>query len=139
MCLRMAVALDTSKKLRNYIESNNITCVLNNAKWNNLFEVLKEIESVLDFQRKDLDEDAGLHWDSDIYHIFGGYQYIEWLNIRAMTAERQGALMPDKVTNHIDLLLVALKQTSVPYSIYADGVRVWGYLREGNSVNWQNT
>ena len=128
-------------KLRRYIEKNQITCVLNDTKWEQLFQSLKKIEWTLDFQRKDLDEQdpEESNWDSDIYHVMGESQNIEWLYIRAQVSEHQGALLKPKITDNTPLLLEAIKHANIPYSMHKDGVKIWGYLRPGVSPNWSST
>lgn len=134
--------LNTKAKLTRYVEENQITCVLNDTKWERLFNELKEIDGVLDFQRKDLDEEEEPnpeYWDGDLYHIIGEWQQIEWLNIRALVSESKGALLEPVITDHIDSLINALSKANIPFEKHNDGVRIWGYLRPGISPQWANT
>lgn len=130
--------LDTRSKLKGYIESENIASVLNNTKWERLFNELKKIEFALDFQRKDLDEfePNSDDWDSDLYHVFGGCEQIEWLNIRALIRHSKGSLVKPKIEDNTSLLLKILQQSGVPYCMHNDGIRIWGYLRPGVSPEW---
>lgn len=132
---------NTNPKLRRYIEENQITCVLNDTKWEHLFQSLKKIEWTLDFQRKDLDEQDPdeSNWDADIYHVMGECQKIEWLYIRAQVSEHKGALLEPKITDNTPLLLEAIKHANIPYALHKDGVKIWGYLRPGVSPNWSST
>lgn len=102
---------------------------------------LKEIDGILDFQRKDLDEKepSPEYWDGDLYHVVGEWQQIEWLNIRALVSQSKGALLEPVIINHIDLLIEALNKAGIPFEKYGDGVRVWGYLRPEVSPQWVNT
>jgi hypothetical protein len=132
---------DAKYKLHRYIESENLTSVLNNTKWNRIFSELKSIGCYIDFQRKDIDEEFTDHeyWCSDIYNVFGGWEHIEWLNIRALTFHRRGALVKPKIEDNIQLLIKAISNSGVPYCKHGDGVRVYGYLRIGVSPEWVTT
>lgn len=93
--------LKVKSKLTKYLEENQISSVLNDTKWERLFEQLREIEEILDFQRKDLDapEPDESYWDGDFYHVMGEWQRIEWLNIRALVSESKGTLLQPVVTD----------------------------------------
>ncbi|MFB2707326.1 DUF6678 family protein [Marinobacter shengliensis] len=133
--------LRLKSKLTKYLEENQISSVLNDSKWERLFELLREIEGALDFQRKDLDEPEPdeSYWDGDLYHVMGEWQRIEWLNIRALVSESKGALLQPVVTDRTDLLIQALEKAGTPFERLKDGVRIWGYLRPGVSPQWANT
>lgn len=133
--------LDSKSKLRRYLESEKITGVLNNTKWERLFSELKKIEFTLDFQRKDLDEvePAPTYWDSDLYHVLGGWEQIEWLNIRALISRNKGALVKPEIEDNTSLLISALEHAGTPYCLHNDGIRIWGYLRPGVSPEWAHT
>jgi hypothetical protein len=133
--------LDTKSKLKRYIERENISSVLNNTKWERLFKELQEIEFTLDFQRKDLDEaePSPDHWDSDLYHVIGAWEQIEWLNIRALISLPNGALVKPEIEDNTQLLIKALRQSGVPYCMNNDGIRIYGYLRPGVSPEWIST
>ncbi|NAW67276.1 DUF6678 family protein [Photobacterium halotolerans] len=133
--------LDTKSKLKRYIECENISSVLNNTKWDRLFKELQKIDFTLDFQRKDLDqsEPGPDDWDADLYHVMGAWEQIEWLNIRALISHPKGDLIKPEIENNTQLLINALQQSGIPYCIYHDGIRIWGYLRPGISPEWEST
>lgn len=133
--------LDTKSKLKRYLESANITSVLNNTKWERLFKELQKIEFTLDFQRKDLDEAEpnSDYWDGDLYHVLGGWEQIEWLNIRALISHHKGTLVKPDIEDNTSLLLSALAQSGAPYCLHNEGIRIWGYLRPGVSPEWAHT
>lgn len=128
-------------KLKRYIERENISSVLNSTKWERLFKELQKIEFTLSFQRKDLYETEPHpdYWDSCLYHVKGGLEEIEWLNIRALIIRHKGALVKPEIEDNTQLLIKALQQSSVPYCMHNDGIRIWGYLRPGLSPEWIGT
>lgn len=135
------MSLNAKSKLTKYLEENQIASVLSDTKWERLFEQLREIEGVLDFQRKDLDEPEPdeSYWDGDLYHVVSGCKHIEWLNIRALISHKRGALVEPVITDHTELLIQALVKAGTPFERRKAGVRVWGYLRPGVSPLWERT
>ena len=128
-------------RLRSYIKRENLTCVLNDTKWSELLEALSRIAGVLDFRRKDVrdPDDSNTPWCSDLPYMLGGWENIEWLDIRAQVSHRQGALLPPRIEDHTDQLIDALDSVGIPYSRTDDGARIRGYLRPGISPEWANT
>lgn len=126
------------KRLRSYVEREGLTCILNDTKWRQLFTTLERMQGVLCFRRRDVRDAPDLTpgWDGDIYHVFGGWENIEWLDIRAQVSRRRGALLPPDVEDHTDILMEAVRSSGVPFTMTSDGVRVWGYLRPGASPTW---
>ena len=77
------MSLDTKKKLKSYIEREQVVSVLNDTKWQKLFDSLRATEEYfLEFKRKDLDENEPDNWASDLYMQFGLWEKIEWIEIR---------------------------------------------------------
>jgi len=116
------------KRLRRYLEREGLTGVLNDTKWQQLFTALEGIQGVLDFRRRDVRDapETTPRWDSDIYHVFGGWENIEWLDIRAQVTHQRGALVAPEVEDHTDVLVDAVRASGVPFATTSDGVRVWG-------------
>jgi len=138
--LERNMELNNKSKILRYLEDENISSVMNDTKWERLFQELKKIEWTLDFQRKDLDETNidTEYWDGDLYHVFGSHQKIEWLNIRALLSKQKGVLVESEIEDNTAILLEALETSGVPYSKHGSGVRIWGYLRQGVSPEWEN-
>jgi hypothetical protein len=122
------MGLDSNKKLKSYIEREQLYCVLNDTKWNKLFNCLEPHQDNLDFQRKDLDESSPIEskWNGDIYEIFGLSQKVEWINIHILK-------------NHESDVLDSIKKANVPLSKHGENYRVWGYLRPEQSPEWLYT
>lgn len=126
-------------RLKNYIEREQLSGVLNDTKWQKLFDALEPLQEKLDFLRKDVRdaENTKPRWDSDLYHVFGLWENIEWICIRAKLSIPQGALLEPKIEDYTNELISVLKKTSIPYSRTADGIKIWGYLRSGVSPEWE--
>ena len=124
--------------LKHYLESEQIVSVMNNTKWNRLFEELEHIADLLRFRRKDLRdrESIPLHWGRDFYHVSGGQEVIEWLEISAVLERHRGQLAEPSIEDNSQTLLAALHRSGVPYCVSENVIRVWGYLRPGISPDW---
>ena len=104
-----------------------------------MFKSLEKIQGKLDFKRKDVREPErpDERWDGDIYHIFGSYQDIEWLKIRAQISIRTGALLEPKIEDHTDELVRLIRKAGIPFSRTESVIKIWGYVRLGASPNWE--
>jgi hypothetical protein len=134
------------QRLRAYIAREQLGSVMNDTKWERLLDALEPLYGFLEFRRKDVREsrtEASSRWNGDMYEVFGRWENIEWLEIRADRCARyEGALPPTlppiKAEDHTDDMLEALRAAGVPYERTEEGVRIWGYLRPGTSPNWDH-
>ncbi len=129
------------KQLKRYIAREGLTCVMTDTKWRRLLDALlspDQLRCALDYRRKDIQEGARdlTIWDEDEYHVFGGWDAIEWLDIRARILRRRGALQDPIIEDRTDELVAVLRSISVPFSLTKEGVRVWGYTRPGEAPEW---
>jgi len=125
-------------RLKRYIELEQLVSVLNDTKWNRLYEALLPIQGPLCFLRKDIRDPENLDpvWCTEIGYIFAGWESIEWLSVRAIIKEPQGELLPRKTYDFSDELIRAVREAGIPYSQTEDGIKIWGYLRPGVSPEW---
>jgi len=126
-------------KLIKYLENEKITSLLNSTKWNRLFTELESLGVYLKFQRKDLLDSHNLYWVSDIYHVFGGVEVIEWLTISGIEEIPQGQLLSPKLIDNSEAVERAICKAGLPYTYQGTDFRVWGYLRLGSSPQWAST
>jgi hypothetical protein len=112
-------------RLARYIEREQLVSVMNDTKWQRLFNALEPIAGFLDFRRKDVrgSEQESEPWCSDFYLMLGGWANIEWLDI---TAQR-----------NTPILIRAVREAGVAFSRSDTCVRIWGYLRPGVSPDWE--
>ena len=127
-----------AERLARCINREQLVSVMNDTKWQRLFNALQPIEGWLDFRRKSVREsDASESWHTDLYHMMGGWSNIEWLDIRAIKAISRGALVKPKVEDKTATLIEAVKGVGVPFSRHENYIRIWGYLRPGVSPQWE--
>lgn len=122
------MGLDSKQKLKSYIDREQIVSVLNDTKWQRLYDQLSAMDNYyIDFKRKDLDGEVPQEWQGDLHEQLGLWHKIEWLEIATDN-------------NHTKELHSAIQCSGVPYTIEQGVYRIWGYLRQGVSPAWaQNT
>jgi hypothetical protein len=127
----------TAKLLRD-LADQQLVSVLNKTKWERLFEELRRESLPVDFRRKDINEaeNSDGRWDGDIFHVFGGCEVIEWLDIRAKLSVSRGKLLEPEIHDFTTELVAAAKRAKIPYSVTHEGIRVWGYIGAGSNVQW---
>ena len=125
-------------KLKRYASRNGLSGVLNDTKWNELFELLKPMQGKLSFLRKDVRESeiSAQMWNGDFYHNFGQCENIEWLCISAQLSIRQGTLLSPKIEDHTEELILLVLRSGIPFSRTEEGVKIWGYLRPDSNPVW---
>ena len=128
-----------AERLARYIDRERLVSVMNDTKWQRLFNALQRIEGWLDFRRKDVRESEASSemWCSDFYMMFGGWTSIEWLDIRAVRVFRRGLLLKPQIDDKTERLIEAVKEVGVPFSRHENYIRIWGYLRPGVSPQWE--
>ena len=107
-----------AERLARYIEREQLVSVINDTKWQRLFEALEPIQASLDFRRKDVrgNETESERWCDDLYMMIGNSKNIEWLDIRAQQAVSHGALLQPKVEDNTPLLIQAVRRAGVRFS-----------------------
>lgn len=128
-----------AERLVRYIEREQLVSVMNDTKWQQLFDVLEPIQGWLDFRRKDVrgGEPESESWCSDLYMMLGNWRSIEWLDIRAERTIPRGALLEPKIEDTTALLIQSVKQAGVRFFQQEHCIRVWGYVRPGVSPYWK--
>lgn len=127
------------ERLKRHIEREQLVPVLNDTKWRRLMRALEPLEYTLDFRRKDVREDEPDldRWCSELHYMFGGWENIEWLDIRAILRIHRGALVEPERQDNIELLMGAVRKTGVTFTRHDYGVRIYGHIRPGTSQEWK--
>jgi len=128
-----------AERLARCINREQLVSVMNDTKWQRLFNALQPMECWLDFRRKDVRESdaASESWHTDLYHMMGGWRSIEWLDIRARETIWPGFLIKPKIVDKTATLIEAIKGAGVPFSRHENYIRIWGYVRPGVSPQWE--
>jgi len=101
--------------------------VMNNTKWEELRTAMCELEKLSpQWQTKDIETGYICQWDGEWFYHFseGGYETIEWVNIKIVSQEQKKAVLRSIVKIH------------VPGEETDEGFRVYGYLKLGQQVDY---
>ncbi|VVS96526.1 conserved hypothetical protein [Marinobacter salarius] len=124
------------QRLERYIDREALTSVMSNTKWEKLRALMIEESARRPAWRvrclRDTRE-VEPQWDGDWHYHLPEFKHIEWLEIFPIQKERKGYLLPDKVT---DYFVGLLKSNSIPFSIEGESLRIWGYLRPCQAVEF---
>ena len=128
-----------AERLARCINRERLVSVMNDTKWQRLFNALRPIESWLDFRRKSVRESEASSemWCRGLDHMMLGWSSIEWIDIRAMETIWPGFLIQPKIVDKTAKLIEVVKGVGVPYSRHESHIRIWGYLRPGVSPQWE--
>ena len=128
------------ERLCRYIQREQLTSVMSDAKWRRLLAVIDDLPFPIRFRAQGVCEPAREHagWDPDRYHVFGGdLAAIEWVELSARAEIPRGRLVAPEVRDRSDELRRALAAANIPFSIENDNIRVWGYTRPGRAPQWE--
>lgn len=101
--------------------------VMNNTKWRELQMAMYAINKFCPMWRTRCLENGYLApWDGEWFYHFseGGYDWIEWVEIKTENAEEES------------VVLAELKKIHVPGHRTEHVFKVYGYLKEGQSINF---
>jgi hypothetical protein len=100
--------------------------LMNNTKWNELRVAMDQLKPRAQWRTKDVENGYISQWDGDWFdHLrLGGYETIEWLEIKITSAEQNASV------------LNVLQSIHVPGVKIAGGYRIYGYLPPGTPVDY---
>ena len=115
-----------TEKYLKYIEENNLTSYMNTTRWDQVFDIIRQIEDQTGhdvfINYKLLAEEAeDGYWtiSGDEYLPGINSRYFQWLKIRPIYEKRvyRGRLLEDEYTseNHTDLFLEKISKTNIKY------------------------
>ena len=100
---------------------------MNNTKWRELQAAMYELRKPSpQWRTKCIDNAYISSWDGEWYYHFsvGGYKDIEWVEIKFENEEQK------------NIILSALKVIHVPGCEIENGYKVYGYINEGQSIDY---
>jgi hypothetical protein len=104
----------------------NLIPVMNNTKWDELRLAMYDIQPAPSWRTKCWENGFISHWDGEWYYHFrdGGYETVEWVEIRVESKD------------HKDTVLAALAKVHVPTEEIENGFRVYGYIHQGQAIQY---
>ena len=119
------------------IEKESMIGVMNNTKWNSLFEGLNTIDDLLSYRVTYIDgstwpdEEASFPYTSELAQIWGNFKAMEYLDIDAKISHSKGALLNSEVIDHKQKVVELCVKQNAKFSATENGIRIWGYFRHG--------
>jgi hypothetical protein len=101
--------------------------VMNDTKWDELRLAMYELSSLSPkWRTRNLENSYICDWDGEWYYHFrnGGYETIEWVDIRVDNPEQRDAVRRE------------LARVHVPGEETAHGFRVYGHVLEGQTIDY---
>lgn len=116
----------TAKKISSMVQRGELLQVLNHTKWAELRSemLVAPADQSPRFRARSVfaRPDFCSEWDGEFYYHVHPVAELEWMELKT-TSQRW--------------LRDALERHSIPYSLEAGVVRVWGYTRPGKQPAWQ--
>jgi len=142
----MEINITSKKQVLSLVEKERLIGVMNNTKWNALFNDLNEVDDLISYRVTYIDgttwpdNEASFPYTTELEQIWGNFVAMEYLDIDARISHSKGALLEPEIVNHIQAIIDICKKHSVKFSIIDTGVRIWGYFRQGNEPElYKNT
>jgi hypothetical protein len=120
-------------------EREGLCSVSSNTKWQRLLPFLMEIRC--EKRIKFIDRDEPTAWQRGMWQPHPNYieascgpeelKFVEWIEIRRVETERQGALVADKETDHADCLRQLLGDQGAFFNETGESFVIFGYTRPG--------
>lgn len=128
------------EQVNEYVLREGITPVLNNTKWERLFELLQKSERFFQYRRTNLDgstfPEDGASFTPELAQYWGDFWAMEWLDILSYQTHSKGALLAPDIEDFTSELVALANEVGVKFTMIERGIRVWGYVRKGNSPDF---
>jgi hypothetical protein len=111
--------------MRAYMKTRDLISVTNNTKWDELRLAMYSLDDLHPkWRTKDVESGYISNWDGEWFYHFrnGGYESIEWVEIRFTSPEQERGI------------LKALKTIHLPGERIEQGFRVFGYCEPGKVI-----
>ena len=125
------------ERLDSYIVREQLISHMNNTKWDRLRELMVELGNERPLYRvKCLREPPTQGWDGNWYYHLPTYKNIEWLDTDPILRERRGALLEDTKMDYTQTYVNPLNENHIPFSFEGEYIRIWGYQRPGQIIDF---
>ena len=137
----MEINLASKYQVLEIVEKERLIGVMNTTKWNALFNVLNEIDELVSFRCTYIDgstwpdEEASFPFTSELAQVWGNFIALEFIDIDARISHSSGALLNPKIIDHKQKVIDICQSTNAKFSLIDNGVRIYGYFRQGNEPN----
>ncbi|RYD47298.1 MAG: hypothetical protein EOP83_28250 [Verrucomicrobiaceae bacterium] len=131
--------MDTRDKAIRIAEREGLCSVSSNTKWQELLPRLAEIPCKKRIKFIDSDEPTAWKrgmWQPHTNHIEAScgpeeLKFVEWIEIRSVEKQKQGAMLPDKEIDHSDSIRQLLDAQGAVFKQTGESFVIFGYTRPG--------
>ena len=123
------------KKVMSLVEQKNMISIMNDTKWNELRESVKELPFLPPYEIKFItDTDSPKPFDKDV--CFTGnwddemllpFFNIEWIQVRPRYIRERGFLIDGELLDETDMFINILEKYSIPYEEQSGTFIIYGY------------
>lgn len=126
--------IHSKKQVMDYVSNEGLTPVLNNTKWNRLFELLKSNGSFFQYRSKNINgayfPEDGTSYTPEIEQYWGNFLAKEWLEIVSIRSHSRGALLKPEIEDFTKEAVRIAHEAGVKFTMTENGIKVWGYVRK---------
>lgn len=133
----MEINTNSKAQVIELVEKEGLIGVMNNTKWNKLFDALNEFDELISFRATYIDgstfpeSDASFPFTSELAQIWGNFKALEYVEINTQTSYSEGALLKPTITYHSDQVISICAKQNAKFSLTENGIKIWGYFRHG--------
>jgi len=128
------------KQILEAVSEKNMFSIMNNTKWNELRNAVKDLpfpppyilKGVLEDELDDykFDQDVWYLGDwSDEAFLWGKLYEVEWIKVRPRYIKYKGQLVPDELIDETQQFVEILERYNIPYETVNGMYVIYGYKR----------
>jgi hypothetical protein len=126
-----------TSKFTEIVEKEKLIAVMNNTKWNALFNELNLVEEMIQFKANYIDGSKFPDYESsseftpELQQIWGNFVALEYVDIVTIIKRNIGQLLDPEITDVTKSVLKICHKHNAKVSTIQSGLRIWGYHRHG--------
>jgi hypothetical protein len=131
--------MDNLNQIKKYIESNNYFGVMNNCKWDAIYNIFKNEDLPFLYRSKSIDGSVFPegHLRFDVREVMPLHnESLLWLEIHSIQKESVGRLIEPKIVDNTPLAIELAEKAKARFTITDYGLKVWGYVEQRESVEF---
>jgi len=125
--------------VKQHVSREQLVSCMNSTKWNELIEIMDKLpaDKCPAWRCKGLLSDELSGWDLHWHDHMPQFISIEWLEFDPIQKKKRGELLePVIIADRTDFFSDLLKAKGIPHSKEKDLIRVWGYQKPGQTIEF---
>jgi hypothetical protein len=129
--------MDNLNQIKQYIESNNYFEVMDNCKWDAIYNLFQNEDLPFLYRTKSIDgsvfpED---HLRFDVREVMPRYnESLLWLEVHSVEKIEIGKLVKPRGVDNTACAIELVEKAKARFTLTDYGLKIWGYLEQGESV-----